>query len=242
MTDLHGALLIDKPVGWTSHDVVARIRSRCKVKKAGHCGTLDPNATGLLVILIGKATKMSERFMKQDKYYEGIARFGEVTDSYDADGTITATRPVPPLSIERLNKEAQSFVGDIFQTPPMVSAVKVDGVPLYKLARKGKTVERKPRLVHIYRFQFTAYAKPEGRFSVACTKGVYARSLVHELGAKLGCGAHLKTLRRTQSGSFRVSQALAVDSIGKMSAAEVAGRVIPMTQLARFQQAAASPD
>lgn len=234
MTDIHGALLIDKPVGWTSHDVVARIRSRCKVKKAGHCGTLDPNATGLLVVLIGKATKMSDRFMKQDKYYEGVARFGEATDSYDADGTITATRPVPLLTIERLNKESQSFVGDIFQTPPMVSAVKVSGVPLYKLARKGKTVERKPRLVHIYRFQFTAYAEPEGRFSVACTKGVYARSLVHELGDKIGCGAYLKTLRRTQSGSFRVSQALAVDAIGKMSADEVAGRVIPIKQLARL--------
>lgn len=234
MTDLHGALLIDKPIGWTSHDVVARIRSRCKVKKAGHCGTLDPNATGLLVILIGKATKMSDRFMKQDKYYEGVARFGEVTDSYDADGTITATHPVPPLTVERLNQEAQSFVGDIFQTPPMVSAVKVDGVPLYKLARKGKTVKRKPRLVHIYRFQFAAYAEPEARFQLACTKGAYARSLVHDLGAKIGCGAHLKALRRTQSGSFRVSQALAVDSIGEMTVDEVAGQVIPMTQLSRL--------
>ncbi len=235
MTDINGALLINKTTGWTSHDVVARIRSHCKIKKVGHCGTLDPNATGLLVIVLGKATKLSERFTGQDKSYEGIIRFGETTDSYDADGALTATRPVPPMALELLNQEAKSFVGDILQMPPMISAVKVNGVPLYKLARRGKTVERKPRLVHIYRFQFTAYAEPEGSFSLACTKGVYARSLAHELGVNLGCGAHLKALRRTRSGAFQIAQALAIDSIAAMTAEEVASQVIPMPQLARLQ-------
>ncbi|MCS1407125.1 MAG: tRNA pseudouridine synthase B [Verrucomicrobia subdivision 3 bacterium] len=235
MTDIDGALLIDKGTGWTSHDIVARVRSHCKVKKVGHCGALDPNAIGLLVVVLGKATKLSERLMEQDKFYEGIVRFGETTDSYDADGNITATSPVPPMTLESLNEEAKAFVGDILQEPPMISAIKVDGVPLYKLARKGKTVERKPRLVHIYRYKFTDYMKPDGTFKIACTKGTYVRSLAHELGANLGCGAHLKQLRRTRSGSFDVAQALTIDAITKMSPAQLAKHVIPIPELTRPQ-------
>src|ERR1043166_4907855 len=150
-TALDGALLIDKPAGMTSHDVVDEIRRHFGIKKVGHCGTLDPNATGLLIIVLGKATKLSERLMSDDKVYEGTIKFGESTDSYDADGELTGSLPVPPLTLDELNAAADGFVGDQMQTPPMVSAIKMGGVPLYKLARKGVEVPREARLIHIYR-------------------------------------------------------------------------------------------
>ena len=155
---LDGALLIDKPVGPTSHDVVDAIRRRFQIKKAGHCGTLDPNATGLLIIVLGRGTKLSEKLMATDKVYEGALRLGETTASYDADSELTASLPVPLLTLEQLNEVAATFVGDQMQLPPMVSAVKKDGVPLYKLARKGIEVERKERMIHIYSFRFTKYS------------------------------------------------------------------------------------
>src|SRR5437868_6948565 len=163
-----GALLIDKPSGPTSHDVVDAIRRQFGIKKVGHCGTLDPNATGLLIIVLGRGTKLSEKLMSNDKVYEGTIKFGESTDSYDADGELTASLPVPPLTLDQLNEEAEKFVGDLMQTPPMVSAIKKAGVPLYKLARKGIEVEREPRLVHIYNFRFNDYREPLASFKLAC--------------------------------------------------------------------------
>jgi tRNA pseudouridine55 synthase len=231
-TALDGALLIDKPAGPTSHDVVDKIRRTFGIKKVGHCGTLDPNATGLLIIVLGRGTKLSERLMSDDKVYEGTIKFGEATDSYDCDGEITATMPVPPLTLEQLNEACAPFIGDIMQTPPMVSAIKKDGVPLYKLARKGVEVEREPRLVHIYNFRFTSYAEPLGQFRLACTKGTYVRSVAHELGQQLGCGAHLATLRRAVSGKFDVADALPLDAILQMSQAQLEKRVIPFLKLA----------
>ena len=169
---LDGALLIDKPAGPTSHDVVDIIRRNFGIKKVGHCGTLDPAATGLLIIVLGKGTKLSEKLMADDKVYEGAMKFGATTSSYDADGDVTATAPVPPLTVEQLNEAAKSFVGDHLQTPPMVSAVKIDGVPLYKLARKGVEVERKPRLIHIYTYKFTSYTEPIGCFVWRARRGL----------------------------------------------------------------------
>src|SRR6185503_17408061 len=156
-TPLDGAILIDKPAGPTSHDVVDIIRRQFGIKKVGHCGTLDPNATGLLIIVLGRGTKLSEKLMSDDKVYEGTMKFGETTNSYDADGEILETHPVPPLTVEHLNELAAGFVGDLMQMPPMVSAIKKDGVPLYKLARKGIEVERELRLVHVYSFRFTEF-------------------------------------------------------------------------------------
>ena len=228
---LDGALLIDKPVGPTSHDVVDAIRRRYQIRKVGHCGTLDPNATGLLVLVLGRGTKLSERLMATDKVYEGSLKLGEITSSYDAQGELTASLPVPPVTLAQLNELADTFVGDLMQMPPMVSAVKKDGVPLYKLARKGLEVERKERLVHVYTFRFSAYQEPAGHFRVACTKGTYVRSLVHDLGQKLGCGAHLATLRRLVSGRFDVADALPLDRALALSPAELEGRVIPMLKL-----------
>jgi tRNA pseudouridine55 synthase len=228
---LDGALLVDKPAGPTSHDVVDVIRSKFHIRKVGHCGTLDPNATGLLVIVLGRGTKLSEKLMSDDKVYEGAIKFGETTNSYDADGKLVASLPVPPLTLDQLNETAAAFIGDQMQLPPMVSAIKKDGVPLYKLARKGIEVERKERLIHIYSFRFTAYTEPLALFRVACTKGTYVRTLAHDLGQKLDCGAHLATLRRISAGKFDVADALPLQQVLSLSASELGNRVIPFLKL-----------
>jgi tRNA pseudouridine55 synthase len=230
---LDGALLIDKPAGPTSHDVVDAIRRNFHLKKVGHCGTLDPNATGLLIIVLGRGTKLSEKLMSDDKVYSGTIKFGETTDSFDADGELVASLPVPPFTLERLNEAAAEFIGDLMQTPPMVSAVKKGGVPLYKLARKGVEVAREPRLIHVYNFRFSHYAEPLGHFRVACTKGTYVRSIAHELGGKLGCGAHLATLRRVTSGKFDVEQAIEFEEVLKLSPRQLEQKVIPFLTLTR---------
>ncbi len=228
---LDGALLIDKPAGPTSHDVVEEVRHHFRLKKVGHCGTLDPNATGLLILVLGRATKLSDRLMSEDKIYEGTAKFGESTDSHDAAGELVGSLPVPAMTLEQLNEAASTFVGDHLQTPPMVSAVKKGGVPLYKLARKGIEVERKPRLVHIYTFRFATYTEPTADFRVACTKGTYVRTLVHDLGDKIGCGAHLLTLRRLVSGRFDVANAVRFEDVLTRSRKELEQSVIPVFKL-----------
>ena len=231
-TALDGAILVDKPAGPTSHDVVDAIRRKFGIKKVGHCGTLDPNATGLLIIVLGRGTKLSERLMGDDKVYEGTIKFGEATDSYDCDGELTASLPVMPMTLDQLNEEAGTFIGDIMQVPPMVSAIKKNGVPLYKLARKGIEVEREPRLIHVYNFRFTEYTEPFGKCRVACTKGTYIRSLAHDLGQKLGCGAHLTALRRCASGKFDAADALPLEAILQLGTAQLEKRVIPYLKLA----------
>ena len=231
-TALDGAILIDKPAGPTSHDVVDAIRRHFQIKKVGHCGTLDPNATGLLIIVLGRGTKLSERLMSDDKVYEGTIKFGESTSTHDADGELVASLPVPPLSLDELNAAAAEFVGDQMQTPPMVSAVKKGGVPLYKLARKGIEVAREPRLIHIYNFRFTTYEEPNGLFRLACTKGTYVRSIAHDLGQKLGCGAHLSALRRVTSGKFEVIQAKPLDQVLRLTPGQLEPLVIPFLKIA----------
>ncbi len=234
-TALDGAILIDKPAGPTSHDVVDAIRRQFHIKKVGHCGTLDPGATGLLIIVLGRGTKLSEKLMSDDKVYEGTIKFGEATDSFDAEGELVSALPVPPMTLEELNKAAAEFVGDQMQVPPMVSAVKKGGVPLYKLARKGVEVEREPRLIHIYNFRFSAYEEPIGSFRIACTKGTYVRAIAHDLGQKLGCGAHLASLRRVVSGKFDVAQASQFEEVMKLSSRELEQRVLPFLKLAGGQ-------
>lgn len=229
---LDGAIPIDKPAGPTSHDIVDAIRRHFNIKKVGHCGTLDPNATGLLLIVLGRGTKLSEKLMADDKVYEGTIKFGESTNSYDADGELLASLPVPPLTVEQLNQAAEEFIGDQMQMPPMVSAVKKAGVPLYKLARKGVEVEREPRLIHIYNFRFSQYQEPVGSFRLACTKGTYVRSIAHDLGQKIGCGAHLATLRRVTSGKFDVAQAIQFEEVMKLTPRQLESHVIPFLKLA----------
>lgn len=233
-SELNGALLIDKPAGPTSHDIVDIVRNLFRIKKVGHCGTLDPAATGLLILLLGRATKLSQKLTDDDKVYEGAITFGSATDSYDAQGKVTATAPVPPLDCDALNLAAREFTGDIQQKPPMVSAVKKDGVPLYKLARKGKTVEREAKPIHIYSYDFSEYTEPVARFRVHCTKGTYVRSLAHDLGQNLGCGAHLRTLHRTESGKFNVADALRLEQLVKLPDDELLGRVMSLLELTRL--------
>ena len=232
--ELNGALLIDKPAGPTSHDIVDIVRGLYRIRTVGHCGTLDPAATGLLILLLGRATKLSMKLTADDKIYEGTMELGQATDSYDAQGKVTATADVPPLDCDALNAGAEAFTGDLQQQPPMVSAVKKDGVPLYKLARKGQTVEREPKLVHIYSFKFSDYTEPVGTFRVRCTKGTYVRSLAHDLGQNLGCGAHLRTLHRTESGKFNVADALRLEQLVKLPDDELLGRVMSLLELTRL--------
>ena len=216
----------------TSHDVVALVRRRLEFKKVGHCGTLDPLATGLLIVVLGRGTKIQDLLMCEDKEYVGTMELGAITSSQDADGEILETRPVPEIPPDQIEAAFARFDGDFYQMPPMVSAIKKDGVPLYKLARKGVEVEREPRFIHIYNFRFSEYAEPSGRFSVACTKGTYVRSLAHDLGQKLGCGAHLTELRRSVSGKFDVADAIPMEDVLKLSTSELEQRVIPFLKLA----------
>lgn len=223
-----GVLLVDKPVGHTSHDVVARLRGKLHLKRIGHAGTLDPLATGLLVILVGKATRISQYLTSVEKEYTGTIELGKVTNTQDAEGEMLETRPVPELSEQQIRQTLQGFLGDQYQMPPMFSAVKIDGVPLYKRARAGEEVEREPRFIRIMRFDLLRWESPEIDFLVNCTKGTYVRTLAHDVGQRLGCGAHLKRLRRTASGDLRVEQALPLEQLLAMPLPELERRLIPV--------------
>ncbi|WFB37354.1 tRNA pseudouridine(55) synthase TruB [Kiritimatiellota bacterium B12222] len=229
---LDGILLVDKPQDWTSHDVVNFVRGRYRLKKVGHGGTLDPMATGLLVLLMGKGTKCSDRVMEGQKVYEGTIKLGETTNSQDADGIVEETRPLPEnLTREKLEAILPAFRGDILQIPPMVSAIKKDGVPLYKIARRGESIERPPRPVTIYSYEILDLRLPEIDIRVVCSKGTYIRTLAHDFGQALGCGAHLCALRRTFSGSYDVSQAVAVDDLREMELSDMQKRLLPLPVL-----------
>ncbi len=228
--ELEGLLLVDKPSGMTSHDVVARLRHSLRMRQIGHAGTLDPMATGLLVILVGRATKVSQYLMSADKEYEGSFELGKITDSHDADGEVTETHPVPALTAEELRAAMQTFVGDQYQTPPMFSAKKIKGVPLYKLARKGQEVEREARFIHVFLFDLLEFAPPSASFRLRSSKGTYVRTIAHDLGRKLGCGATLTALRRTASGQFRVADATPLAQFDTLSLGDVRRRLIPVYQ------------
>lgn len=204
--------MIDKPSGLTSHDVVDRVRRKLKMKRIGHAGTLDPMATGLLIILVGKATKLSQYLMSLDKSYEGTITLGESTNTFDGEGEVMTQRPVPDLSLEQVKAALDAFLGDQYQKPPMFSAVKIKGQPLYKMARQGKEVEREPRFIRISRFDVTRFESPEIDFSLDCTKGTYVRSLANDIGENLGCGGYLSRLRRTASDKFHLSEAMELEA------------------------------
>jgi len=225
--EMEGILLVDKPRDHTSHDVVARLRGKLKMKRIGHAGTLDPMATGLLVILVGKATKVSQYLVGLDKEYEGTIELGKVTDTQDADGEVMETRPVPPLTDADVLTAVKTFLGDQYQMPPMYSAIKIAGVPLYKSARKGEEIEREPRFIRVMSWDVLRFATPQIDFRLSCTKGTYVRTLAHDLGAKLGCGAHLSALRRTATDKFKVGQALTLEQIQSLTLPEIEQRLIP---------------
>ena len=232
-----GVLLVDKAEGMTSHDVVALTRRKLETKKIGHCGTLDPIATGLLLLTVGRGTKVQDLLMSEDKQYVGTFVLGVTTDTQDRDGEIINERPVPALNENQIREAFEKFRGDFYQLPPMVSAKKHGGVPLYKLARQGKVVEREPRLVHVYRYTIDWIGLPDIDFSVVCSKGFYVRTYVHDIGEMLGCGAHLKSLRRTKSGHFDVTRAITVDEIKNASRQEILDRMLSLPEVSKMRGA-----
>jgi tRNA pseudouridine55 synthase len=203
-----GVLLIDKAPDMTSHDVVAIARRALNTKKIGHCGTLDPMATGLLMLVIGRATKIQDLLMSEDKEYVGTLTLGTSTSTQDRQGEVLETKDVPEFTPEQIDAAFAAFTGEFEQMPPMVSAIKKDGVPLYKLARKGQTVERAMRPVRVDGYKITRIELPEVDFTVNCSKGFYVRTYAHDIGGKLGCGGHLSALRRTRSGKFTLDRAV----------------------------------
>ena len=223
--DPFGILIVDKGKGMTSHDIVDLVRRRFSVKKAGHAGTLDPNATGVLVLLLGKATKLSDRFLNDDKEYAATMKLGERTDSGDRDGKIISVREVH-VSETEIRSVMAGFVGETEQTPPMVSAKQINGKRLYKLARKGIEIERSPGKITIKTMEIKDIDLPCVSFTTVCSKGTYIRQLVDDAGEKLNCGAHLTDLRRTRSGQFSIDQAFSLDKLAEMNRDELDGSLL----------------
>jgi tRNA pseudouridine55 synthase len=232
-----GVLLIDKGSGMTSHDVVALVRHRLETQKVGHCGTLDPFATGLLLIVVGRGTKIQDLLMSEDKEYVGTMKLGEVTDTQDCDGTVIESHEVVTLDRWAIDAAFAKFHGDFYQTPPMVSAIKKEGIPLYKLAREGKVVAREPRFVHVYAHEIRDVRKDEVDFRVICSKGFYVRTYAHDIGHELGCGAHLSALRRTKSGRLCVEGAVSIEALKTDSKENIAKKIISLPDISRMRGA-----
>jgi tRNA pseudouridine55 synthase len=222
---MNGLLILDKPAGLTSHDVVAIVRRATGEKSIGHLGTLDPMATGVLPLLLGKYTRLAQFFGQADKYYTGAIRFGYATDTFDAEGART-TDPVPlTQTLAELRDLARPFRGEIEQMPPVFSAKKINGIPAHKLARAGKEVPVRPARITIHSFELLTLEGDLASFSMHVSAGGYVRSVAHELGVLAGCGAHLASLRRTQAGSFTLAQAITLEELKSLTPSEIAARL-----------------
>ena len=230
MQTWNGIINLNKPDGWTSHDVVARVRRILGQRTVGHAGTLDPMATGVLLVCTGQATRVTEYLMSSDKVYRAVVRLGEVTDTYDATGTVVATAPVPELSAGSIEQVLATFTGDIQQLPPAYSAIKQDGVPLHRRARRGEHVELRPRPVTIRRISLLERQGSDLAIEVQCGAGTYIRSLAHDLGQSLGCGAHLTGLVRLRSGRFTLAEATTLEKLAAAAeTGDLAGCLHPLT-------------
>jgi tRNA pseudouridine55 synthase len=238
---MNGILVVDKPVGPTSFDVVRRIRSLLKVQKAGHTGTLDPMATGVLPVCIGGATKIAGLISEGRKSYGALIRLGVETDTQDAAGKVVAEGPVPDLSAKLLEAVLAKFRGSYLQVPPMFSAVKIGGKRLHELAREGAEVHREARPVEVYELTLRDFSAAEISIALTCSKGFFVRSLAHDIGKELGCGAHLKTLRRTRSGPFTLEQALGLTQLVAIAASEGGAEVISKRLISANQALAHLP-
>ncbi len=210
---MNGLLVIDKPQGMSSHAVVQRVRRACKVRRVGHAGTLDPLATGVLLVGVGQCTRLIEYLMAQDKTYRATMKLGLVTDSQDITGQVQQQHDASAVTRQQIEDVCHQFVGQIEQIPPMFSALKKDGVPLYRLARKGVEIERQKRSISIESLVVEAVEGDEITIVVACSKGTYIRTLCHDIGRELGCGACMTSLRRTRSGAFDETMAITVDQL-----------------------------
>jgi tRNA pseudouridine55 synthase len=223
-----GLLIVDKPGGITSLDVVRRAKRRLGVKKAGHVGTLDPFATGVLPVALGEGTKLIPFLSDEPKRYEGTLKLGEETTTDDLTGEVISRKPWSGVTSEEIEEATRLFVGKILQIPPMFSAVKMAGEPLYRLARKGLDVERKGREVHVFRFQIEEVSLPRVRFQVSCSKGTYVRALARDLGRQIGCGAHLIHLRRVQSGVFSIEAAVSWEDMNALEPENLRLAILPL--------------
>jgi len=232
-----GVLLVDKEPDMTSHDAVAICRRQLKFKKIGHCGTLDPMATGLLMLVIGRATKIQDLLMSEDKEYKGTLTLGITTSSQDKESDTLEEKEVPPFTDDQIDAAFKKYVGNFDQIPPMVSAIKQNGVPLYKLARKGIEVERKPRSIYVTSYSFDRIALPEVDFTVNCSKGFYVRTYAHDIGQDLDCGAHLSALRRTRSGKFTVDRAMTATDLKTATAEDIQNSLISLAEISLMRGA-----
>ncbi len=224
---IEGVLVVDKPGGMTSHDVVATVKRRLGAKKVGHLGTLDPLATGVLPLVINRATKFATVFQGGVKEYIARMKLGEATDTYDAQGKVVASRLTDSITKEDIERVLAGFVGSIEQVPPMFSAVRRGGVPLYKLARAGVVVEREPKQVEVFELEILNIEMPHVEFRVAASRGTYVRSICHDAGEQLGVGAHLVTLKRTRSGSFTIKDAVELN----LKRQDLISAVMPLDEL-----------
>ena len=228
---------MDKEQDMTSHDVVAIARRSLGIKKIGHCGTLDPMATGLLMLVVGRATKIQDLLMSEDKEYVGTITLGQTTNTQDAKGEVEEEKEVGDYSEEQIKAAFEEYMGDFEQMPPMVSAIKKDGVPLYKLARKGQVVERDPRPVYVKSYEITRIELPEVDFVVNCSKGFYVRTYAHDIGAKLGCGGHLSALRRTRSGKFTLDRSTSIDQLKNGDRDELIKSMVSLAEISLMRGA-----
>ena len=227
--NIDGVLVVDKPAEWTSHDVVAKVRNFFKLTKLGHAGTLDPVATGVLVLLAGRATKASQFLIADEKEYQFTILLGKTTDTQDITGTVTAEQPVfPAISRELLEKTLDLFRGEIQQIPPMFSAVKVNGTRLYKLGRKGQEIERESRTITIHGLTIESIELPRISVRAECSKGTYIRTLCHDIGLKLGCGGCMESLKRLRSGRYRIDDSYAMQEILAWTADEFESHLFPV--------------
>lgn len=232
---MHGFIVVDKPAGMTSHDVVARVRRLLKTKKVGHTGTLDPFATGVLPVAVEEATKAIQFLDEGVKEYRAVMRLGITTTTEDLEGEIIAELPCDGIGEAAITSVLAAFVGEIEQIPPMFSALKRNGVPLYKLARKGEEVEREPRQVTIHSLTIESIDLPLVAFTVRCSRGTYIRSLARDIGERLGCGAHLTELRRTRSGPFALADARTLEQLADEAATGRVAMVALPTALAHLE-------
>jgi tRNA pseudouridine55 synthase len=216
---VNGLLIVDKPAGMTSHDVVAHVRRATGERSIGHLGTLDPMATGVLPLLLGKYTRLAQFFGSLEKTYTGTIRFGFATDTYDADGQIVGEASPVSLALDQISVAAAHFYGEIEQTPPLFSAKKIDGKRAYQIARSGETPKLKPARVTIYKFEITSLDDDRASFEMAISAGGYVRSVAHDLGSAMGCGAHLASLRRIAAGPFVITDAIPLAEIEALAAA-----------------------
>tara|TARA_R110000850_G_scaffold249163_3_gene374065 strand:- start:1919 stop:2638 length:720 start_codon:yes stop_codon:yes gene_type:complete len=234
---IDGVLLVDKGQDMTSHDVVAVARRTLNTKKIGHCGTLDPMATGLLILVIGRATKIQDLLMAEDKEYTGSFELGKTTSTQDAEGEVLTEAEVSAFSEEEIKASFEKFRGDFYQIPPMVSAIKKDGVPLYKLARQGKVVKRDPRFVHVFGYRIDGIELPVVKFTVKCSKGFYVRTYAHDIGEDLGCGAFLNSLRRTRSGKFDLERSVTFDELKFGERSDIISKMMSLPEVSRLRGA-----